>query len=75
MATIIKGIMSGLTATFALAVIATSASAAFSPGNLGAHSNQVVQESQVLDFSPVLQKAAWSAEDQRSFWEQQEERD
>jgi len=75
MATIIKGIMSGLIATFALAVIATSASAAFNPGNLGARPNQVVQESQVLGFSPVVQKAAWSPEDQRSFWEQQEERD
>jgi hypothetical protein len=74
MTTIIEGIMSGLIATTALAVIGTSASAALSPKNIGARQLQALHESQGLTNSQAVQKAAWSAEDEISFWEQEEDR-
>jgi hypothetical protein len=74
MAIIIKTVMSGLFAATVLAVVGTSASAAFSPRDLGIRQTQIAQQSQALDKSQPVQKAAWSEEDQRSFWEQEGDR-
>ena len=75
MATVIKTVMAGLIATTALAVIGTSANAAFSPKDLGVHPTlATTQEAQVLDASQAVHKAAWSDQDQKSFWEQEEDR-
>jgi formate dehydrogenase assembly factor FdhD len=74
MATNAKTVMAGLIAASALAVAGTSASAAFNPEDLGIHQAQITQASQMLGTSQAVHRAAWSDQDQRSFWEQEEDR-
>jgi hypothetical protein len=74
MATVIKAVMAGLFATTAFAVVGTSVSAAFSPKDLGLGPTQITQEPQVLDARQAVHKAVWNEQDQRSFWEQEEDR-
>jgi hypothetical protein len=73
MTIIIKAIMSGLTAATVLAVVGTSASAAFSPKDLGVHQTPVSQQAQQIDKAQVV-KALWSDRDQQKFWDQEEDR-
>jgi hypothetical protein len=74
MTTVVKAAMAGLIATTALAVVGTSAGAAFSPKDLGIHQIKIAQGSHVLDASQAVHKAVWSQQDQRSFWDQEEDR-
>lgn len=73
MTTIIKAIMSGLMAATALAVIGTSASAAFNPKAVGVHESALTVQAQEAD-KPQVVKALWDDQDQQGFWEQQEDR-
>jgi hypothetical protein len=73
MTTVIKAIMSGLLAATALAVIGASASAAFSPKDVGVHQAQIAQQVQENDKSQLV-KAVWTDQDQQMFWDQQQDR-
>src|SRR5262245_64070504 len=73
MATLAKVILSGLIATSALAVVGTSASMASRPTNLRIQA-QVVRASQATDNAQLIHKTLWREDDQRAFWEQQQDR-
>jgi hypothetical protein len=74
MATLIKIVMSGLIAATALAVVGTSADAAFSPTYSGIDRVQVVEPMPGIDNAQLVQKVVWSQNDQKSFWEQEGDR-
>jgi hypothetical protein len=73
MTTIIKAIMSGMTAATVFAVVGTSASVAFSPKDLG-NLTPTVQAAQQLDKSQAVQLAVWSEQDQQRFWAEEGDR-
>lgn len=74
MAMLIKTMMLGLIATTALAVVGTSASAAFRPKDPGIDPVQVVKTLDSIDNAQVVRKAVWSQDDQKAFWEQEGDR-
>jgi hypothetical protein len=72
MHTIVKALMPALMAASALGIIGTSASAALT--RTGATMERTATDSQRLDTSQLVHKAVWSEQDQRRFWEQQQDR-